>query len=335
MEAKKLLIFFWTVALATFSAHGDHQQVAESNFLEVEPPFLESRRPKSDVIKSAITNSGDQKLVKNVNSFQVNNAKTDVDSYVTTSQLASIWRQQGAKFQELELKIQDCRNKDADYKQLAQRLFELETRLNLTIQENIDLRTKVDILQQDDPENSRKIQEKSSNHRRSPRMLKEDSFNTSNDISTDFSQFHKTRSVAFDAYRSKPFDIQQSIVTFDNTSVNVGEAFNVTNGIFTAPFDGIYAFNFHALTRDGSATYVKIQKNNENVGGAYRRHEGEGDEMHETEEADRTFTKAEGMLAQSVILDLKENDNVSVYAYHGNIRDGGWHYTHFTGYLLF
>jgi len=164
-------------------------------------------------------------------------------------------------------------------------------------------------------------------------MLKESSFNTSNDISTN--QNHKRRIVAFDAYRSKPFDIQQSIVTFDNTSVNVGDAFNVTNGIFTAPYAGIYAFNFHALTRDGSATYVKIQRNNENVGGAYRRHEGEGDEMHETEEADRTFTKAEGMLAQSVILDLKENDNVSVYAYHGNIRDGGWHYTHFTGYLLF
>ena len=89
--------------------------------------------------------------------------------------------------------------------------------------------------------------------------------------------------MAFDAYRSKPFDIQQSIVTFDNTSVNVGDAFNVTNGIFTAPYAGIYAFNFHALTRDGSATYVKIQRNNENVGGAYRRHEGEGDEMHETE----------------------------------------------------
>ena len=58
--------------------------------------------------------------------------------------------------------------------------------------------------------------------------------------------------MAFDAYRSKPFDIQQSIVTFDNTSVNVGDAFNVTNGIFTAPYAGIYAFNFHALTRDGS-----------------------------------------------------------------------------------
>jgi len=333
MEAKKLLIFFWTVALATFSAHGGRQQLAESNLLEAEPPFLEFREPKSDVIKSAITNSGDQiasNLVKNVNSFQVSNGKTG-DSYVSNSQLASIWRQHEAKFQELEFKLQDCRNKDADYDQLAQRISELESRLNLTNQENIDLRTIVDMLQQDEEKVT--FQEKSSIRHRNPRMLKESSFNTSNDISTN--QSPKKRIVAFDAYRSKPFDIQQSIVTFDNSSVNVGEAFNLTNGIFTTPFAGIYAFNFHALTRDGSATYVKIQRNDENVGGAYRRHAGEGDEMHETEEADRTYTKAEGMLAQSVILDLKEGDNVSVYAYHGNIRDGGWHYTHFTGYLLF
>ena len=36
-----------------------------------------------------------------------------------------------------------------------------------------------------------------------------------------------------------------------------------------------------------SATYVKIQRNEENVGGAYRRHEGEGDEMHATAEVRR------------------------------------------------
>ena len=45
--------------------------------------------------------------------------------------------------------------------------------------------------------------------------------------------------------------------------------------------------------------------------------------------------KAEGMLAQSVALNLEENETVEVFAYHGNIRDGGWHYTHFVGYLLF
>ena len=58
----------------------------------------------------------------------------------------------------------DCRNKDEDYKQLSQRIFELENRLNLTIQENVDLRTRVDILQQD--EEKENFQEKSSTRHR-------------------------------------------------------------------------------------------------------------------------------------------------------------------------
>merc|ERR1711962_1241785 len=90
-----------------------------------------------DVIKSAISNSGDQiesKLVKNVKSFHVSNGKTNEDSH-SISKMASIIREQEAKFQELEQKVQDCRNKDEGYKQLSQRIFELETRLNLTIQQ--------------------------------------------------------------------------------------------------------------------------------------------------------------------------------------------------------
>ena len=82
------------------------------------------------------------------------------------------------------------------------------------------------------------------------------------------------------SFRNGPFDHEQSIVRYDGTLVNAGNGMNVTTGIFTAPHPGIYAFNFHALTRDGTATYIKIMHNGRNVGGAYRRHEGEGDESH-------------------------------------------------------
>ena len=49
---------------------------------------------------------------------------------------------------------------------------------------------------------------------------------------------------------------------------------------------------------------------------------------------DNSLKKAEGMLALSVLLELEKGDQVAVYSYHGNLRDGGWHYTHFTGYML-
>ena len=88
--------------------------------------------------------------------------------------------------------------------------------------------------------------------------------------------------VAFDAYRNKPFKEPQKYVTFDGTTVNIGDAFNAKTGEFIAPLKGVYAFSFHGLTMDGTATYVKIVQNGRNVGGAYRRHEGEGDEEHDS-----------------------------------------------------
>ena len=53
-----------------------------------------------------------------------------------------------------------------------------------------------------------------------------------------------------------------------------------------------------------------------------------------SKDATKILKNAEGMLALSVLLELGEGDEVALFSYHGNLRDGGWHYTHFTGYLL-
>lgn len=264
-----------------------------------------------EVVTSAIMTSNSE---QNVDTLQYSNQKTVESGIVQTdtSQLIAILRQQDAKFQALENQIQECRHKSQDYQVLAQRLTQMETRLNLTLQENVDLRATI--------QNSRI---KRSLERKGRNFL----------ASTATSDFLiKKPVVAFDAYRNGPFDHEQSILRYDGTLVNAGNGMNVTTGIFTAPHPGIYAFNFHALTRDGTATYIKIMHNERNVGGAYRRHEGEGDESHIYQS--EALEKAEGMLTQSVVVQVEENDQVSVFAYHGNIRDGGWHYTHFNGYLI-
>ena len=88
--------------------------------------------------------------------------------------------------------------------------------------------------------------------------------------------------MAFDAFRNKPFHEALTYLTFDGTTVNIGGAFDPDTGKFIAPVKGVYSFTFHGLTQDGTATYIKIIQNGRNVAGAYRRHEGEGDEEHES-----------------------------------------------------
>lgn len=284
-------------------------------------------------IHSAITTNGEQivqKLDQIVEALQLSNQKTSETANV---QIFTILREQESRLQALESQIQDCRNKNEDYQRLVQQVQGMELRLNNTIQENIDLRVTIDMLQENDsftdeqvPNNENDL---TASNSRKPRNFLASSSSSANSI-------WGKPGVAFDAYRNKPFHETQATITYDGTLVNHGHGLNISNGIFTAPIAGTYAFHFHALTRDGTATYIKFMHNGRNVGGAYRRHEGEADENHEESPGGEIgLQRAEGMLAQSVVLSLEENDEVGVFAYHGNLRDGGWHYTHFTGYLLF
>jgi len=205
---------------------------------------------------------------------------------------------------------------------LFDRVNRLEDRLNSTLNQNADLRQELDSLKPSFRRRRAFDDHDAEGPQRPPQQrpnaLTEDKV--------------KRPVIAFDAFRNQPFYKAQSYLTFNGTTVNIGGAFDPSTGLFIAPVSGVYSFSFHGLTYDGTATHIKIMKNGENVGGAYRRHEGEGDEEHESLKAG--LKKAEGMLAQSLLLELVEGDEVAVYAYHGNLRDGAWHYTHFTGYLI-
>lgn len=216
-----------------------------------------------------------------------------------------------------------------DLMHMSHRIELLENQLNASIIENEDLKRQMVSLS-----SSRRATYEGETLNRTKR----DAVNESSDEDPDQTpepnslEWKDKPTVAFDAYRNRPFHEPQSFITFDGTTINVGDAFNAETGKFYAPVKGVYSFTFHALTQDGTATYVKIVQNGRNVAGAYRRHEGEGDEEHQNAEAG--LRRAEGMLAQHVLLELEAGDEVAVFAYHGNLRDGGWHYTHFTGFLI-
>ena len=67
--------------------------------------------------------------------------------------------------------------------------------------------------------------------------------------------------VAFYAYRDVEGTGYSATgrVTFNKTIHNVGSAYNTSNGIFTAPYEGIYQFSFSALTNNNTGRSIMIQ----------------------------------------------------------------------------
>lgn len=61
----------------------------------------------------------------------------------------------------------------------------------------------------------------------------------------------------------------QEIVIFDKVSLNDGNAYNKTSGIFTAPMDGIYSFTWSILTQGGKYFVSDIVRNGHKVASNY------------------------------------------------------------------
>ncbi|XP_076142422.1 complement C1q-like protein 4 isoform X1 [Alosa pseudoharengus] len=115
-----------------------------------------------------------------------------------------------------------------------------------------------------------------------------------------------------------PFKTDTTLL-FDCVFTNVGDAYDKTKGLFTAPCNGVYMFNYHIFAGGDHGAGAKLLKNKDQVVAAYN---------HVAPHDINT--------SQSVILQLQEGDTVCL------LLEAGWwvaaytgHLTTFSGHLLF
>ena len=73
--------------------------------------------------------------------------------------------------------------------------------------------------------------------------------------------------VIFYVQKSQSFSAQQTAIPFDIEVINIGNAMDITSGVFTAPKNGIYFFSLSGLANmNNGLFYVTLAKNGQPVG---------------------------------------------------------------------
>ncbi|KAJ8313059.1 hypothetical protein KUTeg_010432 [Tegillarca granosa] len=125
--------------------------------------------------------------------------------------------------------------------------------------------------------NSKEEQKNSKKNKKSGQKRKKDSQNVSSnsdsqnktkvhvqdyEVITEDPHLDDCTKVAFTARKLIPETLREPNVkvTFENVTLNVGDGYNSSTGIFTAPADGIYVFSWSIATKQfiatGSGLYV-------------------------------------------------------------------------------
>ncbi|XP_046645852.1 uncharacterized protein LOC124336192 [Daphnia pulicaria] len=140
----------------------------------------------------------------------------------------------------------------------------------------------------------------------------------------------KSAPAHFYVQRSSSFNTELVPIPFDVARINVGNAFNLTTGKFTAPRSGVYSFAFTgSVELPATTSLVRLQiilyLNGNGVGIAY------------LEEGNTVAFQNDQLSLQST-LKLKSGDQVWVQIQQilpgVYLADNGDHYTHFTGFML-
>ena len=122
----------------------------------------------------------------------------------------------------------------------------------------------------------------------------------------------KTSSVQFYVQISSSYSSDGTVIPWQMTRLNLGNAMNVGSGVFTAPKDGVYHFHFSAYSDNKFDATLRLN------GGVI----GHG------------FSETKDTVSIDSTLQLKKGDTVDMYL-DGSISDESADhlYNHFTGWL--
>lgn len=111
------------------------------------------------------------------------------------------------------------------------------------------------------------------------------------------------------------------MIPFELARLNEGNAFNLASGIFTAPVNGIYHFEFSAIKSNTAKNlWIFLQVNGVTVGAA---------------NTDQPATGSWDVVSLSGSFRLEAGDRVNLLnTNNGVLFDSGNHYTHFSGWLV-
>ena len=124
--------------------------------------------------------------------------------------------------------------------------------------------------------------------------------------------------IIFSVFRETgEFINQGSYITFDTIVENTGNHIDISTGIFTCPYDGLYQFSFSALSGEHGYTSVEVLINGEREF-----------EIHTYEEGNAS------LLSYTWIFRLAQGDEVQLYIMDGAIRVNYPYRATFSGQLI-
>ncbi|CAG2199434.1 COL8A [Mytilus edulis] len=128
----------------------------------------------------------------------------------------------------------------------------------------------------------------------------------------------RTKIPAFSAMLTSPQTPgTNKAIKFGKVVTNIGNGYNPTTGIFTAPVAGVYQFSYTVMSQGGKYLYVYLALNNIKQQSTWLK-----GSSHETG-------------TTSIILNLKRGDQVAVKSADGtSIHSDGNMYSSFSGYLI-